>query len=644
MSSQKLKRSIRAVCNEPAVFECAKDETSQPTFSMLAYTGGAMTISGWYYPIVIDLAGLNLGHKNRPILRDHDASQIVGHSTATVKSDTNLRVDGVVSGAGIAASEVMASSLNGFPWQASVGVQVNKVVEVAEGKKINVNGFEFTGPLYVARKSRLYEVSFVALGADENTSATVSAEADLDCEFLEVEKMEDEVKKVEAEKIVEQPKKIEAEKEVDHVGIIRAEQKRIALINAACKDFPEIAAKAIEDGATVAEAKASMYDAIEARKGSEISASYVNVGAGAASGAKVLEAAAALNSGAIKHGKISAHYEEKVLDAADKIRGAGLREIIKMSCAAEGKHVEAGATPHVLASAGFSTVSLSTLLSNVASKALMDEYMARPSVAAELAEKLSASDFKTHTGVMLGGLGRMEYVQNGGALKHGTMTEDSFTYRVNTVGKLIGLTREMIANDDLGAFVRIARNLGSAAFNTREFEFWKLVLDNSSGFFANGNGNLITDPLDIDAIALAETAMVEQTGLDGEPINVNANWIVVPPQLAATARGIFIGNGVIGASSTTPDANIYAGVYEPKMTPYLSNSTVSSSASETGWYLWSATNKPYGIAYLNGIESPVIEEVDPGAEYLGRAWRAYFDFGVCEIDYRGAVLSTGAGS
>jgi hypothetical protein len=652
MSSKKIRqrRAIKAACGEPAIIQCGKEDGGQPTFSMLAYTGRAMFVGGWTLPVVIDLAGMNLGNKNRPILRDHDAKQIVGHSMDTVKSEASLRVDGVISGAGPAAQEVAESGRNGFPWQASVGVEVHKVVEVADGKTVRVNGMDFEGPLYVARKSKLYEVSFVALGADENTRANVAAEAVFEVEFEKGIGMDEEEKKAEAEKLAAEKaadsKKAESEKVVaiDPVKLVRAEQKRIADINAACVDYPEIASKAIEDGLTVAEAKAAMFDAASARTGSEISASYVNVGAGVASGAKVLEAAAVMGFGAIRHGKLEDSYDEKVLEAAHKYRNLGLRRMIEIACAFEGKSIEIGAQPaHVMATA-FSTVSLPQMLSNVASKALLDEYNARESIAVLLAEKLTASDFKECTGVKLGGLGRMDTVQNGVAIKHGSMTEESFTYRVNTVGKLIGITREMLINDDLGGFVRMARNLGLSAFSTREFDFWKLVMDNASGFFANGNNNYITDALSIDGIAVAEAALMEQTGIDGEPIDVRGTWLVVPPQLGATARAIYVGTKVVGATSMVPDANAFSGVYEPKVTPYLSNSSVSDNYSETAWYLWSSGVKPYGIAYLNGIETPVVEEVDPGAEYLGRAWRAYFDYGVCEIDKRGAVLSTGAGS
>ena len=71
--------------------------------------------------------------------------------------------------------EVIATSENGFPWQASLGANADKVVFIPEGKTATANSREFKGPVYIARKSSLGEVSFVALGADDDTEARIAA-------------------------------------------------------------------------------------------------------------------------------------------------------------------------------------------------------------------------------------------------------------------------------------------------------------------------------------------------------------------------------------------------------------------------------------------------------------------------------------
>ena len=144
-------------------------------FTMTAYTGGKLNLPNFAYPVVVDLSGLKITAKSRPILRDHNAAQIVGHTEAIENSGGSLKLSGVISATNTHALEVAESSSNGFPWQASIGAAAQRVAFVDRGEAIEVNGRRFTGPLYVARQSVLREVSFVALGADDQTSARMAA-------------------------------------------------------------------------------------------------------------------------------------------------------------------------------------------------------------------------------------------------------------------------------------------------------------------------------------------------------------------------------------------------------------------------------------------------------------------------------------
>ncbi|MCC7204398.1 MAG: hypothetical protein IT441_04915, partial [Phycisphaeraceae bacterium] len=158
----------------------ASDEGATPAlprFSMVAYTGGAMRLAGWTFPVVVDLAGMNIPSQLRPIRVGHNTDQRVGHTTAIRADNGQLVAGGVVSCTGRTAQEVVADARNGFPWQASIGAAVEEFEFTPEGRTVVVNGREFTGPVNVVRRSTLGEISFVDLGADGNTSARVAASA-----------------------------------------------------------------------------------------------------------------------------------------------------------------------------------------------------------------------------------------------------------------------------------------------------------------------------------------------------------------------------------------------------------------------------------------------------------------------------------
>ena len=153
----------------------AAPQVPLPRFSMVAYTGGPMRIAGWRHPVVVDLAGLSVPSQRRPIRLGHDASLGVGHTDAIRIDGGKLIASGVVSRDTAAAREVVASSRNGFPWQASIGSSVDEHEFVRDNQTVQVNGRTWPGPLNVVRRATLGEISFVDLGADGNTSALVTA-------------------------------------------------------------------------------------------------------------------------------------------------------------------------------------------------------------------------------------------------------------------------------------------------------------------------------------------------------------------------------------------------------------------------------------------------------------------------------------
>ena len=146
------------------------------SFKVVAYTGGAMTLRGFDLPVVVDLAGMSMA-KSVVANLHHQPTQIVGHATETINDGSTLALRGLVSGSGTGALEFLANHDNGFPWQASIEATPKKLIEVPEGRTVKANGREFTGPVLIARKSRLYGLGFVPRGADEHTSVTVAASA-----------------------------------------------------------------------------------------------------------------------------------------------------------------------------------------------------------------------------------------------------------------------------------------------------------------------------------------------------------------------------------------------------------------------------------------------------------------------------------
>ncbi|HOM53911.1 MAG TPA: hypothetical protein PLV57_22465, partial [Phycisphaerae bacterium] len=159
------------------LLEAAVDMRKLPTVSILAYTGGIMKVPGWGN-IVIDLSNLDAS-SGVAILSDHDSSRrgVVGHGSAQVR-DNRLIVTGSISATSQAATEIVSSSRNGFPWGASVGVEVLERRHVRAGETLHINGKTIKAPeggLTLVTQGRLREVSIVGLACDGDTVVSIAA-------------------------------------------------------------------------------------------------------------------------------------------------------------------------------------------------------------------------------------------------------------------------------------------------------------------------------------------------------------------------------------------------------------------------------------------------------------------------------------
>jgi hypothetical protein len=166
---------MRIISEGSVSIAASVSEGGLPTFEGNAYTGAAMRPDGWWDSVIIDLDGVKLPSQHRPVLRQHDHEQIVGHSTKITVDREGIHVQGVFSGQKEHADKVTVPAKNGFKWQMSVGANPIRKEYLESGKKAVVNGKTVTGPLVISRETEIGELSFVPLGADGKTSAKVAA-------------------------------------------------------------------------------------------------------------------------------------------------------------------------------------------------------------------------------------------------------------------------------------------------------------------------------------------------------------------------------------------------------------------------------------------------------------------------------------
>ncbi len=672
----------------PLTVEAADAPDKQmPRFRMVAYTGGVMRIAGFPHPVVVDLEGLAVDRQDIPVRLDHNPRQGVGHTQRVVIENGQVIAEGLVSRDTSWARDVAKSGVNGFPWQASIGAAVVDAEFIPNGQQATVNGRTFDGPLHVVRSAILKEISFVDSGADTATSARIAAtnkeQASMDpndtTHAAEETAQQDgaqtdgntgsagpatdtppgsDPKPAAAEPTAPTPQAATpgtvnasaADVSADDDPVmqmrrdIAAETRRVEAIRKACGGkHPDIQAKAIEEGwdetrteLHVLRASRPQIPAVTSRPRS--------------SSPQVFEAIALMAAG-MPNSRIEAIYAEPVLEAADKLRGVGIQEFCELASGVRLPRFRRDASGWL--QAAFSTMSLPGILSSVANKMLLEGYNYIEDAWRRIAKIASVNDFKEHTRYRMTSGFQFQQVGPDGELKHGKVDEQTFGQKADTHGIMFALTRQMIINDDMGAFTDIPRQIGMGAAEAIADAAWGLWLANpvqsdGKAFFHADHKNYVAGAdtaLSVDGLTDAEVTFGKQVKPNGKPLGIRPSTLLVPTALKVPAEMLMKSiqlNETTTANKAKPSANPHVGKFDVVSSVYLSNTTFTG-ASDKAWYLLADPNRlpAIEVAFLNGVDRPTVEKTDADFNTLGVMFRGFIDFGVREQDHRGALKMKG---
>ncbi len=282
------------------------------------------------------------------------------------------------------------------------------------------------------------------------------------------------------------------------------------------------------------------------------------------------------------------------------------------------------------------------ILGDTVGRVLRDAYQAAPSGIRRLGRQTTARDFRAVNKIMLGEAPLLEKLNEHGEIKAGTMAEAREAYKVETWARKIGITRQVLVNDDLGAFADLARRMGQAAAET-EARILVTLLESGAGngpamsdgkaLFHTQHGNkAATGAVISDAtLSAARLALRTQKGIEDRTIRATPRNLLVPPALETTAEKWLASI----APATAADVNPFSGSLSLVVEPRLS--------SATRWYVTADPGEIDGLefAYLSGAEGPQVESRS-GWDVDGVEIRVILDFGAGFIDHRGWYMNPGA--
>ena len=641
----------------------------KPKVAGLAYGGGKMNLPGWKFPVVVDLAGMEIPD-TVPLLTNHEnkTDSRVGMISASIKNNA-LEITGEIVSDSKDAHDIVAQSKAGADWQLSIGADVREC-ELVKGSR-EVNGQTIDGPFYHIQKSVLREVSVVAVGADASTKMRVTAQFNLINNKGEV--MTDENKNLKAtgaenaelekDERKAQPEEVKAKAEVDlaatakdaAVAAVKAERERVSEIQAICAgEFPEIEKQAVSAGWSPEVVSKKVLETLRAER----PAASVNIAIHSKPEGgemrKTLEAAMSLRVG-VSADALEKSYGAQTVEAGMREMDMPLKQLMVECMKLDGIPCSRGFDNETIRAA-FSSVSLPGILSNVANKKLLQSYEAQPVIATKLCSTGDLNDFKETERFRLTDVGDLLPVAADGEIKDGGLLEEAATNRLETYGKKFCLTRKMIINDDLNAFMKVPVAMGNRAARLIDQLFFSRLLQNPAqndgkALFHNSHRNILTgasSALSADSLKKAVQLYLDQVDADGQPISVEPRYLLVPTALKHLAIELTRGATLVmsgGAENTVrPAINVLADEnLQVVSSPYLGNAAYDGS-SQTAWYLFGdpRTVDTFELGFLKGKRTPTIERGETDFNTLGMWFRVYFDIGVREQDFRGMVKANGA--
>jgi HK97 family phage prohead protease len=199
--------------------------------------------------------------------------------------------------------------------------------------------------------------------------------------------------------------------------------------------------------------------------------------------------------------------------------------------------------PGVIVERAMTTRDLPALMGDAINRSMRIAYQAVPSALKLVARQRTASDFRTIHRIQLSAAPTLVKVLESGEFVHGSVADSQELYKLETFGRIISLSRQVLINDNLGALADLTRCMGvaAAAFEAQSLvdmlESPPVMSDGFAGFSLQhhnlaGAGAVISET----SLTAGRLAMRLQTDPSGMLIAATPKYILVPPQLETLAE------------------------------------------------------------------------------------------------------------
>ena len=312
-------------------------------------------------------------------------------------------------------------------------------------------------------------------------------------------------------------------------------------------------------------------------------------------------------------------------------------EAVMTTCLSNANISSAGLSRNDMATRAMTTSDFPILMKSFADQRLQAGYIQKQSVLKQVSRESPFQDFRPKMTKSISDMPALKKVNEDGEFEFGSFDEKDETYSAVTYGRIINLSRQLIVNDDLGAFDRIVIGQGQQAARLESELLTELVesnppmADGRTVFHADHNNVDETGSvLNSENISIARTAMRKQKNTHGSLLDISPEYLLIPQELEYRAEQILADI----AAAKAEDLNNFAGRLKLLVEPRLTDASA--------WYLIASPASADGLEYGNilGEQSPYFE-TQHGFEIDGIAFKVRSDFGAGFVDYRSWYRNSG---